>query len=145
MSTPNVPMWRERLEKVLTKHFERIETVHVVVALYEETRVSVLQMAYDLSTALPNNPFMMAHGPRIMAVASTALNSWIDSVGYLERAEDEKDDNKRMEFVKKGIATAHLVHEIATIALLCETGPGSYREKSAKLRDALHEIEDVLT
>jgi L-cystine uptake protein TcyP (sodium:dicarboxylate symporter family) len=110
----------------------------------EETRMAVMQMGYDLMIALPNNPFMNLHGARVMAVAATAFNSWIDSVTYLQSADEEKDDNKRMEYVKKGIATAHLVHEIATICLLCETGPGNYREKSAKLRDALHEIEEIL-
>lgn len=153
--------WQEDLEKVLNRYYKEKATTACVVAMYSSirtsyrmiagkddaiTRAGVLQMLVDLTYGLDYNPFFMAYAARIKPVFYTAVNSYIDSLVYMDEDAGIPDSasSAKIELRHKVISCKNAIHELATFALLCEQGGGNYRSMSRSMRDDLINIEDKL-
>ena len=157
VSTMN--QWRNDLTRALNSYYASEATTQAVVSMYsairttaralaevndEETRSGQAQMLIDLTFGLDTNPLMMNYRQQIWPIFQAAVNAYLSSMGYMEKAADNQNQREQIDLRTKAIATKTMIHEVALMALMCEQGGPAYLSKATQMRDDLMAIEDKI-
>lgn len=121
---------------VVASMFAAVHNVEKVMKgeVTDDVRVGVMQMFFDLTVGLGDNPFWRQHSGYLLPVFQMAANAWRDSFEHLS---DPKDEASNIAF----LTTRNTMCELAVAVLYCEQGAAGLAKNSVSLRKAVMKRE----